>query len=131
MMAIDEALSRAVEQLLGRASGPLHFRLLIQPAISAVLAVRAGLKDARGGQPFLWGVVTDEAERSRLVRSAWKDIGKLFLMGLALDSVYQAIALRAYFPLQALIVAVVCAVLPYVLIRGPVMRLARRSRRTP
>lgn len=37
----------AIEQLLGRASGPLHIRLLIQPAIALVFAIHTGFRDAR------------------------------------------------------------------------------------
>ena len=49
MDTIVEMLSRAVEQLIGRASGPLHFRLFIMPIVVTVLGIRAGLRDAREG----------------------------------------------------------------------------------
>ena len=125
--AIVEMLKRAVEQLLGRASGPLHFRLVLQPIVAAAIAVRAGLKDARQGQPaFFWAVLTNEAERQRLLHSGWKDIVKIFVVAIVLDTVYQVIELRAFYIVQALIVAIVLAILPYVLVRGPVTRLKRR-----
>ena len=121
-----ELLRRTVDELLGRASGPLHFRLLIQPTVAAFLAVRAGMRDARTGQPaFLWEVITNKDARGQLLRSGWKDVGKVFLIALVLDTVYQLIALRAVRPLQTLIVAVALAIVPYVLIRGPVTRLTR------
>jgi len=116
-------LKRGVEQLLGRTSGPLHFRLVLQPIVATVLAVRAGLKDAREGQPtFFWTVLTNPAERQRLLQSGWKDIVKMFAIALVLDAVYQVLELRAFYVVQALIVAVVLAILPYVLVRGPVTR---------
>jgi hypothetical protein len=129
--AIREILSRGVEQLLGRASGPLHFRLVIQPIVATILAVRAGLKDAREGQPaFLWTALTNPAERKRLASSGWKDIGKVFILAIVLDTVYQVLVLRGFHVVQTLIVAVGVALLPYVLLRGPVTRLARgRARR--
>jgi hypothetical protein len=127
MNAILEILSRGVEQLLGRASGPLHFRLVMMPTVVTILAVRAGLRDAREGQPaFLWAILTNSADRRQLLRSARKDIGRVFVIALVLDTVYQLIALRAFYVVQALVVAVVCAIVPYVLFRGPVTRLARR-----
>ena len=46
-------------------------------------------------------------------------------MAIVLDTVYQLIVLRAFYVVQALIVAVVCAIVPYVLFRGPTARLAR------
>ena len=48
MNPIAESLTRGVEQLLGRASGPLHFRLILQPIVATALAIRAGLRCPRG-----------------------------------------------------------------------------------
>jgi len=124
--AVLETIERAVDELLGRASGPMHLRLFLQPIVASVLAVRAGLRDARNGEPpFLWAFFTDRASRHRLVKSAWKDIGTAFLVGVTVDAIYQAIELRAFHLVQALLVAVVLAVLPYSLLRGPVTRVAR------
>ena len=129
MDTILDALKRAVDELLGRASGPMHFRLILQPLMASILAVRAGLRDARQGEPpFVWGFVTAPQERKRLLAGVWKDIGKIFIIAILLDTVYQVIALRTVYVLQVLLVAVVLAILPYVLIRGPVTRLARASR---
>ena len=135
MDTLVESLSRGVEQLLGRASGPLHLRLVVMPTVVTTLAIRAGLKDARENQPaFFWAILTNPAERPRLFRSAVKDIGKVVLMAVVLDTIYQLAFLRAFYPMQVGIVAMICAVLPYLLIRGPVTRLARaihRKRRQP
>jgi hypothetical protein len=118
---------RGVEQLLGRAGGPLHFRLVIQPIVASVIAIRAGLKDAREGKPaFFWTLLTNSAERQILLRSGWKDIGKIFVVAFVLDTGYQVFVLRTFYLVQAFIVAVVLAIVPYVLFRGPVTRLARR-----
>jgi uncharacterized membrane protein len=126
MDAILEALSRGVEQLLGRASGPLHLRLVITPTVATILAIRAGLKDAREGQPpFLWQVLTNPAQRQMLLHSGWKDIGKMVIVAFVFDTVYQLFVLRAFYVVQALILVVVLAIVPYVLIRGTSTRLAR------
>jgi hypothetical protein len=50
MDAVLESLTRGVEQLLGRASGPLQFRLVVMPTVVTLLAIRAGLRDARDGK---------------------------------------------------------------------------------
>jgi hypothetical protein len=55
MDLILEALSRSVEQLLGRANGPLNFRLLMMPTVVTVLAIRAHLRDVREGKPVFLG----------------------------------------------------------------------------
>ena len=44
---------------------------------------------------------------------------------MVLDTAYQLMVFRAFYVVQALIVAVVCAIVPYVLFRGPATRLAR------
>jgi len=126
MDAIQQAVSRAIEELLGRAGGPLHFRLIMQPIVAAILAFKAGKRDAAAGQPaFLWGLFTNAEERSRLLRSGWKDISKIFIVALVLDIAYQFIVFRTIHVVQALIVGIILAILPYTLLRGPVMRLLR------
>ena len=120
-----QMLSRGVDHLIGRFSGPLNFRLFIMPAVVTVLAIRAGLRDAREGQPpYLWGLVLKRRERRQLFRSGLKDIGKIFIVAVVLDTAYQLFVLRAFYPGQVIIVAVACAIVPYVLVRGPVTRLA-------
>lgn len=126
MDAISEILNRAIEQLLGRASGPMHVRLVIQPIVATILAIRAGLRDARERKPaFFWTILTSSQEREILLRSGWKDIGKLFVVAMVLDGLYQLVVFRGFYIVQALIVAVVIAVIPYALLRGVVTRLAR------
>ena len=130
MENILDALDRAVGELLGRASGPMHLRLIMQPAMATFFAIRAGLRDARENQsPFLWTFLTAPSERRRLAISVWKDVGKIFVIALILDTVYQIIALHQFRILQTLLVAVILAVVPYVLIRGPVTRIARARKR--
>ena len=126
MNPVSEILAQGVEQLLGRASGPLHFRLIIQPIMATALAVRAGLRDAReGNSPFLWTVLTSAADRRMLIRSGWKDIGKLFVVAAVLDLIYTLIVLRTIHPVQTVIVCVCVAFVPYGFLRGTVTRIAR------
>ncbi len=126
MDAILALLVREVGQLLGRASGPMHFRLLMMPTVVTIMGIRAGLKDAREGQPpFLWAILTHPGERRLLFRSELNDVGRVFVMALVLDTAYQLLFLRWFYPVQLLIVAVACALVPYALVRGPVARLAR------
>ena len=129
MENLPAILERTVEELLGRASGPLHFRLVFQPIVAIFFATRAGLADARFNRPmFFWTVLTNPAERRLLLQSGWKDIGKVFIVAVVLDCIYQFIELPAIRPLQTLLVAVFLTVIPYVLIRGPIARMMRRLR---
>jgi len=123
-------LARAVEQLRDRAGGPLHFRLYMMPSVVTFLAVRAGIRDARARRPaFVHSVFANAAERRRAFRSAMRDIGRVLIVALALDTLYQLVVLRTFYPLQSLIVAVVCAIVPYVLVRGPITLLLGRFSR--
>jgi hypothetical protein len=119
------------EMLIGRIEGPLTLRLLLQPAIATFFAVRSGLKDARSGRPaYLWKVFTNPAYRYELLHHGWKDVRTVFLMAVLLDSVYQGIEFHWIYLGQAVLVAIILAMVPYVLIRGPVNRLVSRSRNT-
>ena len=126
-----DTLTQAASELLGRASGPLHLRLILQPAVAASLAIRAGLRDARSGNPaFLWSIVTGSPPgRRRLAHDAWQDLAKLFALALTLDVVYSAVVLHAIRPVQTLIVVLAVSIVPYALVRGPTSRLARHRRR--
>ena len=96
------------------------------PTVVTILAIRAGLKDAREGRPaFLWGIISNPTERRSRLLAGWKDITRNFVVAMVLDTAYQLMVFRAFYIVQALIVAVVCAIVPYVLFRGPATRLAR------
>jgi hypothetical protein len=126
MEAIRDFLAWFVDVLVGRASGPLNFRLVVMPTVVTLLALRADWKDAREGRPaFLGAFITDPVERRRLLRIGLKDAGRVFLMAILLDTIYQVIVFRWVYPGQVLVVAVACAIVPYVLVRGPITRLAR------
>jgi hypothetical protein len=123
MDAILDMLFRRGEHLIGRASGPLNFRLVVMPLVVTILAIRAGLRDAREEhRPFFWNLLTNPADA---FRSSVGDIGRIFIVALVLDSTYQLVVLRWIYPGELLVVAVACAIVPYALIRGPVTRLAR------
>lgn len=51
------------------------------------------------------------------------------MLAIALDAVYQLLVQRAVFLLELIVVATALAIIPYVLIRGPVSRLASALRR--
>jgi hypothetical protein len=124
---LEELLRRIWEHLIGRVNGPFAFRFVIQPAVAALLAVRAGLKDARAGRPpYAWALLTDSAHRKELLLEGWKDLANVFGTAIVIDLVYQIIRHRWIYPGETLIVATVLAFLPYPWIRGLVNRIARR-----
>jgi hypothetical protein len=127
-MTIQEFFARVWEMLIGRADGPLTLRLILQPTVGAIFAIRAGLRDSREGrQPFFfWSVFTHTARRPDLLRQVRKDVGKAFIAAIMVDVIYELIVYRWVYPGQAVIVATVLAIIPYLLIRGPVTRILRR-----
>jgi hypothetical protein len=123
-----EELTRLWENLTGRIGGAMSFRLILQPAVAIYFAVRDGLNDARAQRPlYSWTVFTDPAQRTELLREGWKAVIKVFIMAVLIDAVYQYIQLSWFYPGEALIVAFILAFVPYLLIRGPVNRIARRT----
>jgi len=96
------------------------------PLVVTILAIRAHLRDVREGRPTeLWAFLKDPTQRRLLLRSGLKDFGKVFVVACVLDTTYQIMVLRSFYPAEMLVVAVVCAIVPYFLVRGPVTRIAR------
>ena len=123
---MDEIWTRIVENMAGRISGPMKFRLLLQPTMAAIFAIRAGLADAKAGKPpYFWALFTEPSHRANMLKDGWKSVGKIFVLAIVLDVVYQIIVERFVYPGEALIVALVLAIVPYLLLRGLVTRLAR------
>lgn len=128
--AVRHFLSHVWSQLLERTAGPFHFRFVLQPIVATVLAIRAGRHDARTHQPpYLACLFSDASQRRRLLLSGWTDVGRVAVIGVGMDALYQLIRFRWLYLRQALFVAFLLAVVPYCLMRGPVNRVA--SRRAP
>ena len=64
-------------------------------------------------------------DRHDMLKEAWKRIGKVFILAMVLDAVYQLIELHFVYPGEMIIVAFLLAIVPYPLLRGPTMRLAQ------
>jgi hypothetical protein len=129
---MEEFFARVLNDLFGRIGGPMSFRLILQPAMAFAFAIRDGLKDAREGQPaYFYSLFTDPVNRRSRLREAFKAVSRVFTLAIIMDLIYQVIVLRWFYPLEALIVAFVLALLPYILLRGPVNRIARFQRRPP
>jgi hypothetical protein len=126
MDAVFDILSEVYHRILSRATGPLNFRLVVMPIVVTVLAVRAHLRDVREGRPTELGAFfKDPVKRRRLFRSGLKDVGKVFVVAVVLDTTYQLIVFRWVYPGEVLFIAVACAIVPYVLVRGPITRILR------
>src|SRR5262245_14605637 len=128
-LAMTDMLARMITNMVGRVDGPLAFRLVLQPAMAAIAAIKAGIEDGRVNRPaYFWAVISTPSHRRSLLRDGWKDVGNIFGLALVIDVVYQLIVLRWVYPGESLLVAMFLAVVPYLAIRGPVGRMMRTIR---
>ena len=124
---MEDLFFRIIEDLVGRVSGPMKFRLILQPVMAAIFAIRSGLKDAKEGKPaYFWALFTNPDSRADMLRDGWKSMGRVFVFAIVMDVIYQFIIFRWFYPGEALLVAAILALIPYLLIRGPVNRVARK-----
>jgi hypothetical protein len=124
---MDDMWTRVGQNLIDRVSGPMKFRLVLQPTMAAIFAIRGGLADARlGKSPYFWALLSDPAHREAMAKDGWKSVGKVFILAMVLDAVYQMIEEHFVYPGEMLIVAFVLAIVPYLVLRGLVTRVARR-----
>jgi hypothetical protein len=108
-----------LEDLPRRLLGPGRFRFLLQPAMAVALGVVAGRADARARRPpYLYALLLGSEDRDQLVRSGFRDVVNLLLMGILVDSACQWLILGASYPGAALVVGPVLIALPYAAARA-------------
>ena len=124
-----DMLLRGLLNISDRVGGPMTFRIILQPLMASLLAFRAGWKDAQTGRPpYFWTILTDPGQRSDLLREGWKSVARVFVLAIVMDVIYQLIVLQWIYPLELILVAILLAVVPYLLVRGPVNRIVSRLR---
>lgn len=125
---MDHMWTRVGQDLIARVSGPMKFRLVLQPVMASIFAIRSGLNDARTGKPpYFWALATDPGHREDMMKDGWKSVGKVFILAIVLDVVYQIIVRHFVYPGETIIVAFVLAIVPYLILRGLITRVARRK----
>jgi hypothetical protein len=129
MDALLDVWSRIWDDITSGRHAPVAFRFILQPVMAAFLAWRAGRQDARDGRPlYLWALVKDPVQRAALLREGWGHIGRVFILALVMDAIYQFLSVRWFYPGEALMVSLILAVLPYLVFRSVVNRILRRSK---
>ena len=127
---MEEFLNQLADKVLGRIDGPMSFRFYLQPVMAIFLAVRDGRADAKAGRtPFFLSLFTEPEHRRQRIREGWKAISRVFWLAVVLDLGYQFLAMSEIRPAGAVLVAVILALLPYVLLRGIVNRVLGAARR--
>jgi hypothetical protein len=121
-----EVLMRIWQNLIERPGGPMTFRVILQPIMATVAAALAGVRDARAGRsPYFWSILRDPEQRGPRLQEGMVATARIILLGLVMDVIYQIVVFDTFHPGEAAIVALLLAFVPYLLLRGPVARIAR------
>lgn len=124
---VSTDLARMWSDLAGRLTGPMTFRLILQPAMASFYAVRDGIDDAKNGRlAYFWSILTHPSQGSRLLAEGWHAVVRIIGLGVLMDAVYQLMVFRRIYPFELVIVVLTLAFVPYLLVRGPANRIASR-----
>jgi hypothetical protein len=111
-----------------RFTGPMSFRLLLQPVMATIFAVIAGVRDARtGAPPYLWALVTHGGHRREMLLDLWRGVGRIFILAVVMEVTYQLRVHGSVSIPETIVISVLLAVVPYFVLRGLVNRLVRRK----
>ncbi len=125
-LSADE-LHRLWRNVAARPGGPMTFRFVLQPSMAALAAWRDGAADARLDRPpYLSAILLGSEGRGDRLWEGVVSTGRILILGVVMDVAYQLAFLDSFFPAESAIIAILLAFLPYVLLRGPIARLARR-----
>jgi hypothetical protein len=117
--------ARIADNLTDRVQGPMNLRFILQPIMASIFGILSGLRDAKAHKPpYLWALLVNPAHRGAMVKDGWKSIGKVFIVALVLDVIYQMIVSDFVYSGEALIVGFVLTIAPFVILRGLVNRIA-------
>src|SRR5580765_5664687 len=126
MSVVEEAIRRGWENFLARPGGHFGLRFYIQPGMASLIALRAGWRDAReGNPPYLWAALSNPLARRQLLHGGWKDLRTVFIVAILLDVGYQLLDHQSIYPLEVVFTAALLALVPYLVLRGPISRLAK------
>jgi hypothetical protein len=123
---VEDTLARLFSDLFGRIEGPFSFRFVLQPLMAAIYATRDGIHDAREGRPpYFWSLLTRRRGRWRLLHEGEKAVARVIALGVVMDGIYQLIVFRWLYPFELFVTVLLLAFVPYLLLRGPINRIAR------
>jgi len=129
MLSVINILTRFWTDMIERADGPMTFRFFLQPTMALITALIDGIKDAKAGRtPYAW-LLTHSHAGDRIV--VWREgitaTARILLLGVGMDVIYQFRMFGGFkYPVEAFVIAVVLGFLPYLILRGPITRIASR-----
>lgn len=80
---------RIVQDLFARSDGA-SFPVYRSAVDGTIFAVIGGVRDARAGKPaYFWAWLSTPEHWKELVKEGWKAVGKIFILAIILDVIYQ------------------------------------------
>jgi hypothetical protein len=112
-------------ETVSRIAGPLVFRFILQPLVASAFAIFDGIRDARLGRaPHLAEIPALRNGRADRIREGLA-VSRVLTLAIIVDLLYQYVALAEFRPLQALIVGLSLACMPYLLMRESAAHITR------
>lgn len=112
--------------IFDRFGGPMTFRVFLQPIMAGVAALHDGMKDAREGhKSFFWTAWRHPSQQTGRLREGLISVARVMLLAICIDVIYQLRELDDFYPAEAVIIAVLLAVIPYFIFRWIVEHVAR------
>jgi hypothetical protein len=112
--------------LADRLDGPMTFRFYLQPAMALLAALPGGIRDARAGhKSFFWSALWDSNATTGRLKEGLTSIARVILLGIGMDVIYQFKELDQFYPVEAVMMALLLAVIPYFVFRWIVEQVAR------
>ncbi|MGE0024213.1 MAG: hypothetical protein AB7S70_11355 [Hyphomicrobium sp.] len=112
--------------LMGRADGPMTFRFFLQPAMAAIAAAHDAVKDVREGhKAFFWTALRHPTQEKGRLREGLISTTRIMLLGIGMDVIYQARVFDRFYPAEAVMIAILLAVIPYFVLRWIFEHVAR------
>jgi hypothetical protein len=123
-----EVHERFWSDVFGRMHGPMTLRFYSQPTLAFVAALKDGVKDARlGHKAFFWTALWDPTQPRGRLRQGLMSTSQMALIGFAMDVVYQFKVFDRFYPVEAVMMVLLLAVIPYFVLRWIVEQVARWS----
>jgi hypothetical protein len=124
---MDDLWTTFWNDLVGRLTGPLTMRIVMQPAMALIFATRDGIKDARAGRPpYFWTMSTHANLRAAMLAEGGRAVSRILVLAVIFDVIYQIMVFRFIHPIELIVVVLLLAFAPYIIHRGVANRIARR-----
>ncbi len=118
--------ARIWNDLIVRPTGPFGGRFILQPIMAMTIAFFDGGADAKAGrEPYFHLVTHTEEGRWERLAQGFSAVANVLCAAIILDTIYQLVVLRTFYPFETIVIAVLLGFIPYFLTRGPAARLAK------